>query len=104
MVVTASKETNPSSVEVAWVHPEKGLLGSQLRGYSVKYQMVRQGGDLIAETDLEATAVKEERVDAIYSKVILKNLSSYTTYKIEVASITSSGIGKSSEPVYGGNW
>ncbi|XP_067028196.1 uncharacterized protein [Acropora muricata] len=101
MVVTASKETNPSSIEVAWVHPQKDLLGSHLRGYSVKYQMVRQGGDLIAETDLEATAVKEERVDAIYSEVILKNLSSYTTYKIEVAPITSSGIGKSSEPVYG---
>ena len=65
--------------------------------------MVRQGGDLIAETDLEATPVEEEKVGAIYSEVILKNLSSYTTYKIKVAPITSSGIGKSSEPVYGGN-
>ncbi|XP_068727262.1 uncharacterized protein [Montipora capricornis] len=97
--VTASKETSLSSVKVTWEHPTKGILGTHLRGYCIKYQVFRQGGELITES--EAKLAKTIVVGANSSEVILKSLASYTMYKIEVAPITSYGSGKSSEPVFG---
>ena len=72
----------------------------KLEGFYIKYQAVSRGGepvlDLMAESNYTAMVCMD------LNEVVITNLTSYTTYKIEVAVRTTEGIGNFSEPVYGG--
>ena len=89
-----------TSVHVSWEHGTENRLSGDLAGFYIKYQPVRIGGkpivDLLAEPNYTMI------VCAGVNEVLLTNLTSYATYKIEVAVVTTDAIGNFSEPVYGG--
>ncbi|XP_078352789.1 uncharacterized protein LOC144637600 [Oculina patagonica] len=88
-----------SAIKVTWEHGTKERLSGDLGGFYIKYQAVRIGGepivDLLAEPNYTAI------VCADVNEILLTNLTSYTMYKIQVAVLTTDGIGNFSEPVYG---
>ncbi|XP_078354170.1 uncharacterized protein LOC144638790 isoform X2 [Oculina patagonica] len=88
-----------SAIKVTWEHGTKERLSGDLGGFYIKYQAVRIGGepivDLLAEPNYTAI------VCADVNEILLTNLISYTMYKIQVAVLTTDGIGNFSEPVYG---
>ena len=89
---------NSSSIQLN-LQNEKQTNGL-LEGFYINYHAVRRGGepvpDLLSEPNHTMT------VCASATTVILTGLTIYTTYKIEVALITSKGTGKFSEPLYAG--
>ena len=89
-----------SGIKVTWNYGTKERLSGDLKGFYIKYQAIRVGGepivDLLAEPNYTVIAC------ALVNEVLLTNLTSYTTYKIQVAVATTDVIGNFSEPVYGG--
>ncbi len=89
-----------TAIKVTWEHGTKEKLSGDLGGFYIKYQAVRIGGEPIV--DLDAEPKYSAIVCADVNEILLTNLTSYTMYKIQVAVLTSDGIGNFSEPVYGG--
>ncbi|KAL9951704.1 hypothetical protein ACROYT_G044426 [Oculina patagonica] len=88
-----------SAIKVTWEHGTKEILSGDLGGFYIKYQAVRIGGEPIV--DIDAEPKYSAIVCADVNEVLLVNLTSYTMYKIQVAVLTTDGIGNFSEPVYG---
>ena len=95
-----TKIMSSSSIQLHLQNDTEKQTNGLLEGFYINYHAVRRGGepvpDLLSEPNHTMT------VCASATTVILTGLTIYTTYKIEVALITSKGTGKFSEPLYAG--
>ena len=98
----ASTAMSLTKIKVTWERGTREKFKGDLDGFYIKYQAIRVGGEPIV--DLLAEPYYTMIVCANVNEVLLTDLRSYTMYKIQVAVITSSGIGNFSEPIYGGKF
>ncbi|XP_022804392.1 phosphatidylinositol phosphatase PTPRQ-like [Stylophora pistillata] len=93
-----TKSMSSSSIRVNLQNVAEKKAAGKLEGFYISYQAVSRGGepvpDLLSEPNYTMT------VCAGASEVTLTGLMTYTTYKIEVALVTSKGVEEFSEPLY----
>ena len=97
--VQARNRTSPSSISVTWEAPPSDVIPGILTGYHVTYTPVSQVGERLVN---QTTSVKI--VHSPQTETVLEGLSSYTTYCVQVAAVTSQGVGAFSDRRYAGTF
>ena len=93
--VQATNKVSSTEIPIKWRHIPKAYVHGVLRGYHIKYKLVKLSDINVGDHSYSSFTVSYNETNAT-----LKNLESYATYEIQIAGFTIKGDGVW-ETVYG---
>ena len=95
--ISASIKRSLTSIKVTWDPKTISGVKGDINGFELVYEPVRENGEP-SENPVSTRIV----VCSNYTEYLLTDLSPFAQYKIKMAALTTEGVGKFSDVVYGG--
>ena len=95
--VSASMRRTLTTIQLKWDHKTLKILYGDIQAYVLLFTLVRVNGEPVAKSE-----EKKIIICGSFEEYLLTNLSKFSQYSIQMAIFTANGIGKYSDPTYGG--
>ena len=95
--LSASMRRTLTTIQLKWDHETLKRLYGDIQAYVLLFTLVRVNGEPVAKSE-----PKKIIICGSFEEYLLTNLSKFSQYSIQMAIFTANGIGKYSDPTYGG--
>ena len=95
--VSASMRRTLTTIQLKWDHETLKRLYGDIQAYVLLFTLVRVNGEPVANSE-----PKKIVICGSFEEYLLTNLSKFSQYSIQMAIFTANGVGKYSDPTYGG--
>ena len=95
--VSASMRRTLTTIQLKWDHKTLKILYGDIQAYVLLFTLVRVNGEPVAKSEQ-----KKIIICGSFEEYLLTNLSKFSQYSIQMAIFTAKGVGKYSDPTYGG--
>lgn len=86
-----------TTIQLKWDHKTLKILYGDIQAYVLLFTLVRVNGEPVAKSE-----PKKIIICGSFEEYLLTNLSKFSQYSIQMAIFTAKGVGKYSDPTYGG--
>lgn len=95
--VSASMRRTLTTIQLKWDHETLKRMYGDIQAYVLLFTLVRVNGEPVAKSE-----PKKIVICGSFEEYLLTNLSKFSQYSIQMAIFTAKGVGKYSDPTYGG--